>query len=1003
MSFIAEIKINSDEDVFAFRRKIYELVTQTSGELQLAATIASGVSEDMRAINKELKQFNVSAYFERSDSNKSIRLVYSGAGPEWDPNPLFHRLGLQITQAREGRGQICGARTYRLPQLLADAPSDQALREIIASKSREELFAEIDEQQKALQEILDNSPVCIGFRVGDAFRYVNAQYQQQFGLSAGDTIDDIYAFPEERILVQQELKRDGVIRNRDVTFKKRNGEPRPSIFTILPMVYNGESGYMAWVTDITEQKLAEAAILSAKQAAEEATKAKSDFLANMSHEIRTPMNAIIGMSHLALQSNLDKKQRNYIEKVNRAGENLLGIINDILDFSKIEAGKMSMEKIEFNLEDVMDNLANLVGMKAEDKGVELLFSISTNVPSSLIGDPLRLGQILINLGNNAVKFTDTGEIVVAVEKVSELAKEIELHFSVTDSGIGMTPEQCAKMFQSFSQADASTTRKYGGTGLGLAISKNLVEMMGGRIWVESEAGKGSTFHFQVNLGVQAGTSQKQITKIEELAGVKVLVADDNSSAREILVSMVRSMGVEVLEARDGLMALEMIEQASADKSFDLVLMDWQMPKMDGMQAARKLMDVPGAPAVIMVTSFGREDAINSAEMQRINLDHVLTKPVTQSNLLEALGGALKKGIAIAGRSQEKNATQAEWMKQLSGARILLTEDNEMNQDLAMELLSQAGIHVTIANHGQEALDILHANPHFDGVLMDCQMPVMDGYTATREIRKLPHFANLPIIAMTANAMAGDREKVLEAGMWDHIAKPLNVQAMFGTIAKWIKPAVPTSSIGTQSRSDASSSTQSSLPHLKGIDVRVGLNTTMNNESLYRRLLSKFYQGQKDFSGAFLLAQKGDDTDAAMRCAHTLKGNAGNIGAKGVQRVAGELEEACKNHVAEVQIQNLLALLLIELGPVIESLATLEGNGINSTPQATALDAEQLKNKLDTLRLLLEDSDGDAGDCLNDILEQVQGSLVALELKQVLRHIENFDFDIALENLKQVQV
>lgn len=1003
MSFIAEIKINSDEDVFAFRRKIYELVAQSCGELQLAATIASGVSEDLRALNKELKQFNVSVYFERADSNKTIRLVYSGAGSEWDPNQLFHRLGLQITQARAGRGQICGARTYRLPQLLADAPLDQALREIIVSKSREELFAEIDEQQKALQEILDNSPVCIGFRVGGVFRYVNAQYQQHFGLSAGDTIEDIYAFPEERELVQQELKRDGVIRNRDVTFKKKSGEHRPSIFTILPMVYNGESGYMAWVTDITEQKVAEAAILSAKLAAEEATKAKSDFLANMSHEIRTPMNAIIGMSHLALQSNLDKKQRSYIEKVNRAGENLLGIINDILDFSKIEAGKMSMEAIDFNLEDVMDNLANLVGMKAEDKGVELLFNIHADVPSSLIGDPLRLGQILINLGNNAVKFTETGEIIVAVEKISEFDHAIELHFSVADSGIGMTPEQCSKMFQSFSQADASTTRKYGGTGLGLAISKNLVEMMDGRIWVESEAGKGSTFHFQVKLGVQAGTSQKQITKIEELVGVKVLVADDNSSAREILVSMVRGMGIEVLEARDGLMALEMIQQASTDKPFDLVLMDWQMPKMDGMQAARKLMDIPGAPAVIMVTSFGKEDAMNSAEMQRINLDHVLTKPVTQSSLLEALGSALNKGDVIVGRSQEKNATPIEWMKQLSGARILLTEDNEMNQELAMELLTQAGMHVTIANHGQEALDILDKDPNFDGVLMDCQMPIMDGYTATRAIRKLPQFAKLPIIAMTANAMAGDREKVIEAGMWDHIAKPLNVQAMFGTIAKWIKPANPTKLVEINTGEVLSSSGKFPLFNLKGIDVRAGLNTTMNNEGLYRRLLTKFYEGQKDFFGTFSLALKDVDADAAMRCAHTLKGNAGNIGAKAVQDVAGDLEQACKNRVSDSQIQDLLAQVLLELDPVISSLALLEGNGKSESSQPLSFDPEQIQQKLDTLQRLLEENDGDAGDCLGEILEQVQGSPASLQLKQVLRHIENYDFDIALENLKLVQI
>ncbi|MBU3593708.1 response regulator [Polynucleobacter sp. 71A-WALBACH] len=1003
MSLIAEIKINSDEDIFAFRRKIYELVSQSSGEMQLAASITSSVSEDMRAISRELKQFNVGVQLNRADGIHVMTLIYSDAGSKDDAGPLFRRLGLQITHSTTAHEPLSAARSYRFPKPLANAPSDSALREILEAKSREALFAEIDEQQKALQEILDNSPVCIGFRVGGTFRYVNAQYQQQFGLSAGDTLENIYAFPEERVLVQEELKRDGAIRNRDVTFKKKNGEHRPSIFTILPMIYNGESGYMAWVTDITEQKAAEVAILNAKQAAEEATKAKSDFLANMSHEIRTPMNAIIGMSHLALQGNLDKKQRNYIEKVNRAGENLLGIINDILDFSKIEAGKMSMEAIDFNLEDVMDNLANLVGMKAEDKGVELLFNIHPDVPSSLIGDSLRLGQILINLGNNAVKFTETGEIVVVVEKISEMNKEVELHFSVTDSGIGMNPEQCSKMFQSFSQADASTTRKYGGTGLGLAISKNLVEMMDGRIWVESEAGKGSVFHFQVKLGVQDGSSQRQITKAEELLGVKVLVADDNASAREILVSMVSGLGMEVAEARDGLMALEMIGQHSLDKPFDLVLMDWQMPKMDGMQAARKLMDIAGAPAVIMVTSFGKEDAINSAELQKINLDHVLTKPVTQSSLLEALGSALKKAIPMAGRAHEKSATQAEWMKQLSGARILLTEDNEMNQELAMELLSQAGIRVTIANHGQEALDILVKDPHFDGVLMDCQMPIMDGYTATREIRKLPQFAKLPIIAMTANAMAGDREKVLEAGMWDHIAKPLNVQAMFGTIAKWIKPSNPAAPPGVTNDTLSLVVDQLPLANLKVIDIQAGMATTMQNEGLYRRLLSKFYHGQKDFASAFLTAQVGADGDAAMRCAHTLKGNAGNIGAKGVQQAAGELEDACKRQLAPSEIHDLYQKVLLELDSVLMGLSALDAAAAKESSEVTVFDAESIKAKLDVLKSLLEDSDGEAVDCLNDILEQVQGTPWALQLKQVLKDIDNFDFDVALEKLKLVQV
>lgn len=1003
MNLIAEIKISNEGEIFAFRRKMYGFVSDICGDTQMASTIASGISEDIRLIFNALKKVNIGVIFDRSADSKSIRLAYSSADLTPFPANMMNRLGLKLNISTTDQFANAAIKTYRISQILADAPSDHALREVLNSKSREELFAEIDEQQKSLQAILDNSPVCNGFRVGGTFRYVNALYEQQFGLKAGDSIQDLYAYPEEREQIQQELKRDGSIRNREVTFKRKSGEFRPCIFSALPMVYGGESGYMSWVTDISEQKAAQIAILNAKQAAEEATKAKGDFLANMSHEIRTPMNAIIGMSHLALQTNLDKKQRNYIEKVNRAGENLLGIINDILDFSKIEAGKMSMEAIDFNLEDVMDNLANLVGMKAEDKGVELLFDIHKDVPSSLIGDPLRLGQILINLGNNAVKFTETGEIVVAVEKVSESVQEIELHFCVVDSGIGMTPEQCGKMFQSFSQADASTTRKYGGTGLGLAISKNLVEMMNGRIWVESESGKGSKFHFQIKLGVQDGKAQRKVARLEELAGIKVLVADDNAAAREILASMLSSLGMDVVEVRDGIAALEMISRASRDKPFDLVLMDWQMPKMDGMEAARKLMDVPNAPTVIMVTSFGREDAINSAEMQQINLDHVLTKPVTQSSLIEAVNSTLKKGAVNIGRGADKLASQAEWAEQLSGAKILLTEDNEMNQELALELLSQAGIQVTVANNGQEALDILKRNSDFDGVLMDCQMPIMDGYTATREIRKLPQFAKLPIIAMTANAMAGDREKVIEAGMWDHIAKPLNVQAMFGTIAKWIKPSNPSRSVSIKAAETGSGVHNASLRALDGIDIKVGMSTTMNNEDLYRRLLGKFYEGQKDFAEMFRVAQKDADTSAAMRCAHTLKGNAGNIGAKGVQKAAAELEEACKNNVSLAKIQKLLSKVVVELHPVIVSLGSMIDSSVKDTKKFAPIDLDDIRQKINLLKSLLEDSDGDAHECLNGILEQAHSETTTLQLKQVLKNIENYDYDLALENLKLVKI
>ena len=756
--------------------------------------------------------------------------------------------------------------------------------------------------------------------------------------------------------------------------------------------------------DITEYMLAQQELAKAKLLAEEATKAKSDFLANMSHEIRTPMNAIIGMSHLALQTALDKKQRNYIEKVNRAAENLLGIINDILDFSKIEAGKMSMEKADFRLEDVFDNLSNLVGMKTEDKGLELLFNAAPDVPTALVGDPLRVGQILINLGNNAVKFTDKGEIVVGVEKVAQDADSVELHFWVRDTGIGMTPEQCGKMFQSFSQADSSTTRKYGGTGLGLAISKKLVEMMHGRIWVESEYGKGSTFHFHARFGLQAEPMARRMFRADELLGVRVLVVDDNASAREILSTMARTFGLEVDTAWDGQQALDML--AAAEKQelpYDLVLMDWKMPVMDGVDTVRRMQEgqLARIPSVIMVTAYGREEALGSAEERGVALKSVLTKPVTPSTLLEAVGEALGKGFVTETRAHEKGDQNAEAMAQLQGSRVLLVEDNDMNQELAQELLGQAGMEVVVAGNGRIALDMLARDDRYDGVLMDCQMPVMDGYTATREIRKNPKWADLPIIAMTANAMAGDREKVIEAGMIDHIAKPLNVGEMFATLAKWIKPAGDAAAPAAPAPAVVGAAGR--LPPLPGIDVKAGMATTMDNEKLYLRMLTKFREGQARFADLFAAARQDADAEAATRAAHTLKGTAGNIGARGVQAAAAELESACKDKAPDDRIAALLEKTLAELAPVIEGLQLLEETEAAPAAKAPALPAAELQARLDKLKALLEESDSEAGDLLADLLEKVAGSRLEKALKPVAAAINDFDFDAALEKLAAARI
>ena len=878
---------------------------------------------------------------------------------------------------------------------------------------QERTAAALAESERFMRSLIDIIPGMVGYWDVDLrCRFSNIAYREWFGKTPeqmrGIRIVDLMG--EELFRKNEPFMRAALAGERqdfERTLVKADGSTGYTWAHYIPDVANGRViGFFVLVSDVTALKqtqllLQESNAVLEKRSAEAASRAKSAFVANMSHEIRTPMNAVLGLLQLLQHTELDARQLDYTKKAQGAAQSLLGILNDILDFSKVEAGKMTLDSTPFRLDELLRNLSVVLSSALHNKEVEVLFQLDPGVPPALCGDGMRLQQVLLNLAGNAIKFTQRGEVIVALRVVESAAASIRIEFSVRDTGIGIPADRLTAIFEGFTQAENSTTRRYGGTGLGLAISQRLVRLMGGELAVESTPGHGSRFSFTLDFARDETlpASSHGSEPAPQPTPLRALIVDDNATARDVLTAMASSFGWQTVTASSGTAAIEQLRQDNAaGGAFDIIFMDWIMPGMDGwetIQHIRAMRTETRPPAILMVTAHGRELLAERLNGEPDLLDGFLVKPVTRSMLFDAVAQATQ-GASV---SIDRRATQRLADRPLAGLRLLVVEDNPLNQQVAQELLTHAGAWVQVANNGRLGIDSIKATqPPFDAVLMDIQMPDMDGYTATRILRT-ELGVTLPIIAMTANAMPADRDACLAAGMSDHIGKPIDVAELIATLQRHCQgETMPLSE--SPPPATTSLSADAALPELPAdFDLAAALSRIDGNRLLFASLARRFDSDQAAIVDRATQALRQGNRSDAVRELHTLKGLAATLGATALAKLAADGEARIKAGTECTEEDRLLTELREKLASVTTILHTVAAtfDPPQVVPTEVMADPAHVLEHLDELETLLANRNMRALDVYATLKREASGmlgnSLAALD-----ETIANLDFPAAREKV-----